>query len=591
ESDDTQVMLEALRTLGVTCTDEGHQTVRVRGAGGPFSVKRAELFLGNAGTAFRPLTAVLALCNGDYRLSGVARMHERPIGDLVNALRSLGARIDYAGEQGYPPLVVHPGMIRGGATRVRGDVSSQYLSALLMAAPLAGAETRIEVEGELISRPYVEITLNLMRRFGVEVKRDGWKSFSVPAGRYASPGEIRVEGDASSASYFLAAGAIAGGPVRVEGMGRASIQGDVRFAEVLEKMGAAVTMGEDWIEARSAGRLKAIDADLNAIPDAAMTAAVAALFAEGTSTIRNIGSWRVKETDRIAAMAAELRKLGAKVEEGADFIRVSPPAKLQAATIDTYDDHRMAMAFSLAALGGVRVRINDPQCVAKTFPEYFDAFGSIAAPVIAIDGPSASGKGTVAKLVSKALGFHYLDSGALYRLVALGAGGGDEAQAAAYAARLPTPVFEGEAVIFGGKDASDAIRTEAVSTAASFVARIPAVRAALLSRQRGFRRPPGLVAEGRDMGSVVFPHAELKVFLTASPEARAERRYKQLKDKGIAATLAALLQDLRERDARDATRSAAPLKQSPGARPLDTTSMSAEQAAALIAGWYRGANR
>jgi 3-phosphoshikimate 1-carboxyvinyltransferase len=290
-------------------------------------------------------------------------------------------------------------------------------------------------------------------------------------------------------------------------------------------------------------------------------------------------------------MAAELRKLGAKVEAGADFIRVSPPAKLQAATIDTYDDHRMAMAFSLAALGGVRVRINDPQCVGKTFPEYFDAFGSIAAPVIAIDGPSASGKGTVAKLVSKELGFHYLDSGALYRLVALGAGGGDEARAAAYAAGLPTPVFEGDAVIFDGRDASDAIRTEAVSTAASFVARIPAVRAALLSRQRGFRRPPGLVAEGRDMGSVVFPHAELKVFLTASPEARAERRYKQLKDKGIAATLAALLQDLRERDARDATRSAAPLKQSPGARSLDTTSMSAEQAAALIAGWYRGANR
>ena len=587
DSDDTRVMLEALGRLGVRIGPDA----TVRGAGGAFPVKSAELQLGNAGTAFRPLTAVLALCGGEYRLSGVARMHERPIGDLVDALRGLGARIDYPGKEGYPPLAVHPGTIRGGATRVRGDVSSQYLSALLMAAPLAGAETRIEVEGELISRPYVEITLNLMRRFGVEVKRDGWKSFAVPAGRYASPGEIRVEGDASSASYFLAAGAIGGGPVRVEGVGRASIQGDVRFAEVLEKMGAAVTMGEDWIEARSAGRLKALDADLNAIPDAAMTAAVAALFAEGTSTIRNIGSWRVKETDRIAAMAAELRKLGAKVEEGADFIRVSPPAKLQAATIDTYDDHRMAMAFSLAALGGVRVRINDPQCVGKTFPEYFDAFGSIAAPVIAIDGPSASGKGTVAKLVSKELGFHYLDSGALYRLVALGAGGGDEAQAAAYAARLPTPVFEGEAVIFEGKDASDAIRTEAVSTAASFVARIPAVRAALLSRQRSFRRPPGLVAEGRDMGSVVFAHAELKVFLTASPEARAERRYKQLKDKGIAATLAALLQDLRERDARDATRSAAPLKQSPGARSLDTTSMSAEQAAALIAGWYRGANR
>jgi 3-phosphoshikimate 1-carboxyvinyltransferase len=587
DADDTRVMLEALSRLGVRI-----DSATVRGAGGAFPVKSAELHLGNAGTAFRPLTAVLAFCGGEYRLSGIARMHERPIGDLVEALRSLGARIDYAGEKGYPPLEIHPGTIRGGATRVRGDVSSQYLSALLMAAPLASSQTRIEVEGELVSRPYVEITLNLMRRFGVEVAREGWSRFTVPARAYASPGEIRVEGDASSASYFLAAGAIGGGPVRVQGVGRASIQGDARFAVVLEKMGAKVAMGEDWIEAASGGgKLKAFDLDLNHIPDAAMTAAAAALFADGPSAIRNIASWRVKETDRIAAMAKELRKLGAAVEEGADFIRVTPPAKLKAATVDTYDDHRMAMSLSLAALGGVRLRINGPDCVAKTFPEYFDAFGSVTAPVIAIDGPSASGKGTVAQLVARELGFHYLNSGALYRLVALGAKGTGEAAAAAFAARLPVPSFEGEAVIFEGRDVSDEIRTEPVSAAASFVARMPQVRAALLERQRAFRRLPGLVAEGRDMGSVVFPYAELKVFLTATPEARAERRYKQLKEKGIAATLAALLQDLRERDARDATRSAAPLKQSPGARSLDTTSMSAEQAAALIAGWYREANR
>jgi 3-phosphoshikimate 1-carboxyvinyltransferase len=590
DSDDTRVMLDALDRLGVRIERD---SATVHGSGGAFPVKSAELHLGNAGTAFRPLTAVLAMCGGEYRLSGVPRMHERPIGDLVEALRGLGARIDYAGEPGYPPLAIHPGAIRGGITRVRGSVSSQYLSALLMAAPLAGSETRIDVEGDLISRPYVEITLNLMRRFGVEVRRDGWKSFAVPGGRYSSPGTIRVEGDASSASYFLAAGAIGGGPVRVEGVGRTSIQGDVRFAEVLEQMGASVSMGEDWIEAAgpARGKLKAVDADLNHIPDAAMTAAVAALFADGTSAIRNIASWRVKETDRIAAMAKELRKLGARVEEGADFIRVTPPDALRSADIDTYEDHRIAMSLSLAALGGVRVRINDPECVGKTFPDYFDALAGISAPVIAIDGPSASGKGTVAKVVAKELGFHYLDSGALYRLVALRTRGPGEAAAAEAAASLPTPSFEGEAVMVEGRDVSDAIRTEQVSTAASFVARIPEVRAALLARQRAFRRLPGLVAEGRDMASVVFPYADLKVFLTASAEARAERRYKQLKDKGIAATLAALLQDLRERDARDATRSAAPLKQSPGARSLDTTSMSAEQAAALIAGWYRGANR
>jgi 3-phosphoshikimate 1-carboxyvinyltransferase len=522
-------------------------------------------------------------------------MLERPIADLVDALRDLGAQIDYLGEAGFPPLATRAGTVRRRSVRVRGDVSSQYLSALLMAAPLAGAETRIEVEGELISKPYVEITLNLMRRFGVEVARDGWRSFTVPARRYASPGEIRVEGDASSASYFLAAGAIGGGPVRVEGVGRGSIQGDVRFVEVLEKMGAKVSMGDDWIEVQGGGKLKPIDADLNHIPDAAMTAAAAALFADGPSAIRNIGSWRVKETDRIAAMAKELRKLGARVEEGADFLRITPPARLSPATLDTYDDHRMAMSLSLAAFGGVRVRINDPGCVAKTFPEYFDALAGITAPVVVIDGPSASGKGTVAKLVAQELGYHYLDSGALYRLVALSVlrkrSDPSDEPAAEEAARRLDARFEGGEIYLDNDRVTDAIRAEQVSISASVSAAMPGVRRALIERQRAFRRLPGLVAEGRDMGSVVFPEAELKVFLTATPEARAERRYKQLKDKGIAATLAALLQDLRERDARDATRSVAPLKQSPGARLLDTTSMSAEQAAAQIVGWYRGANR
>src|SRR6266498_2356771 len=385
DSDDTLVMLEALTRLGVRIERRSDDSAVVHGVGGSFPVKSAELRLGNAGTAFRPLAAALALTGGEYRLSGAPRMHERPIGDLVDALRRLGARLEYSGAEGFPPLVVRAGRIRAGdKVRVRGDVSSQYLSALLMALPITGARTEIEVEGELISRPYVEITLNLMHRFGVEVGREGWKTFTVPARRYASPGEIRVEGDASSASYFLAAGAIGGGPVRVEGVGRGSIQGDVRFTEVLERMGAQISMGEDWIEsaagaeARARGKLKALDADLNHIPDAAMTAAVVALFAAGPSTIRNIASWRVKETDRIAAMAKELRKLGAAVEEGDDSIRVTPPAALKPATIATYDDHRMAMSFSLAALGGIKVRINDPGCVGKTFPEYFDTLASIS---------------------------------------------------------------------------------------------------------------------------------------------------------------------------------------------------------------------
>jgi 3-phosphoshikimate 1-carboxyvinyltransferase len=378
-SDDTAHMLDALKKLGVPLQRTGVDDWQVTGLAGPFAVKEADLFLGNAGTAFRPLTAVLALSGGHYKLSGVPRMHERPIGDLVDALRQTGADIRYLGNAGYPPLEIFPATDFGDRLSVKGNVSSQFLSALLMALPLNGQKTTIEVIGELISKPYIEITLNLMARFGVLVQREGWRAFTIPAAsRYVSPGTLFVEGDASSASYFLAAGAIGGDAVRVEGVGRNSIQGDVRFAEALELMGARITMGENWIEARCDGKLKAIELDCNHIPDAAMTLAIAALFAEGTTTLRNIASWRVKETDRIAAMAMELRKVGASVDEGADYIRVTPPNQLTPnAAIDTYDDHRMAMCFSLVSLGGVPVTINDPKCVAKTFPDYFERFGSI----------------------------------------------------------------------------------------------------------------------------------------------------------------------------------------------------------------------
>ncbi|TAJ77678.1 MAG: 3-phosphoshikimate 1-carboxyvinyltransferase [Gallionellaceae bacterium] len=380
-SDDTERMLDALRTLGVKVESLGDNAYRITGCGGDFPNKDAKLFLGNAGTAFRPLTAALALSGGNYELSGVPRMHERPIGDLVDALRQLGADIRYLGNEGFPPLKIEPAKIDGHTVKIRGDVSSQFLSGLLMALPLLERTVKVEVVGELISKPYIEITLAMMANFGVAVQRDGWNSFTVAAGsRYVSPKEVFVEGDASSASYFLAAGAIGGGPVRVEGVGKTSVQGDVRFAEALEKMGATITMGDNWIEARApaSGKLKAIDLDCNHIPDAAMTLAVAALFADGTTTLRNIASWRVKETDRIAAMAIELRKVGATVEEGADFIRVTPPAEIKYAAIDTYDDHRMAMCFSLVAFGGAGVRINDPKCVAKTFPDYFECLSSVA---------------------------------------------------------------------------------------------------------------------------------------------------------------------------------------------------------------------
>ncbi|KAF7598083.1 MAG: 3-phosphoshikimate 1-carboxyvinyltransferase [Candidatus Dactylopiibacterium carminicum] len=381
-SDDTDRMLEALGTLGVSISKIGDRDYRVRGGAAGFSNKSADLFLGNAGTAFRPLTAALALAGGAYKLHGVPRMHERPIGDLVDGLRQIGADIEYLGNEGFPPLQIRPARIQaGGVVKIRGNVSSQFLTALLMALPTTGVETAVEVVGELISKPYIEITLRLMAQFGVTVQREGWQRFVIPGGQhYVSPGTLYVEGDASSASYFLAAGAIGGGPVRVEGVGRNSIQGDVAFAQALEKIGAQIEIGENWIEARASasGSLRAFDMDFNHIPDAAMTLAVAALFCDGASRLTNIGSWRVKETDRIAAMATELRKLGATVEEGEDWLRVTPPPSLTTnAAIDTYDDHRMAMCFSLAALGGVPVRIHDPKCTAKTFPEYFEVFSSV----------------------------------------------------------------------------------------------------------------------------------------------------------------------------------------------------------------------
>jgi 3-phosphoshikimate 1-carboxyvinyltransferase len=603
ESDDTARMREALLVLGVKLSKEHDGSLRVAGCGGHFPVRKATLFLGNAGTAYRSLTAALAFSGGEYVLEGVPRMYERPIGDLVDALRVCGAKIDYLGKKGFPPLAIHPAAIKPcGAVKIRGDVSSQFLSGLLMALPLAGAQTTVEVEGELISKPYVDITLNLMARFGVTVGRDGWRAFSIPAeARYGSPGTYRIEGDASSASYFLALGAIGANkdkPVRVKGVGKNTIQGDVRFADVLASMGATIEMGENWISAAlpADGKpLAGLELDCNAIPDAAMTLAVTALFAKGETTLLNIASWRVKETDRIAAMAAELRKLNVRVEEGNDFLKIIPPDDanpLQPAALNTYDDHRMAMSLSLASMG-VPLRLHNPVCVAKTFPTYFGYFKAIThpAPVIAIDGPTASGKGTVSVRVAQKLGFHYLDSGALYRLVALAARDAevdwdDEAGVAAIASRLNV-VFHADGVLLNAKEVGNVIRQENISIGASKVAALPAVREALLFRQRAFHRAPGLVADGRDMGSVVFPGAQLKVFLTASPSVRAYRRTQQLLARNERSSFFAVQADIEERDIRDSTRSVSPLVQEEDAMLLDTDSLSIDGAVERVLGWFR----
>jgi 3-phosphoshikimate 1-carboxyvinyltransferase len=614
DSDDTRVMLEALDKLGCRLDKQG-TTVTVTGLGGRLQhAHPISFFMGNAGTAMRPLTAALAVLGGDFTLQGVPRMHERPIGDLVDALRQLGCQIDYLGQEGYPPLRIgQPSLTIPDVISVRGDVSSQFLTALLMALPLA-AQTQsitLAVKGELISKPYIDITLNLLARYGIAVQREGWERFVIPSGsHYRSPGTIHVEADASSASYFIALGALASeAGLSIQGVGADSIQGDIRFVEAAQAMGAQVRSDPNALHVRRGQwPLKALPAfDCNHIPDAAMTLAVMALYADGPTQLTNIASWRVKETDRIAAMATELRKLGARVEEYPDAIQIWPldAGQWRAASIHTYDDHRVAMCFSLAAFNPDQrpVRIEDPKCVAKTFPDYFEALFSVshtaasAIPVICIDGPTASGKGTLASRVAQALGYHYLDSGALYRLTGLAATRAGlaleakhEAAIAQLARQLPVR-FEGDTIWLGNEDVSDAIRTEEAGMNASKVSALPSVREALVDLQHSFRRLPGLLADGRDMGTVIFPDAPLKVFLTASAAQRAQRRHKQLISKGFSVTLDSLRADLEARDARDSSRSVAPLKPAQDALLLDNSELSIDASVEQVLQWWQGKQR
>jgi len=609
DSDDTQVMLDALRTLGCEIKrNERHLEITGLNLEDLKTSHRDSplpLFLGNAGTAMRPLTAALAALGVSCTLSGVARMHERPIEDLVDALRQLGAQIEYIQTEGYPPLKILPAPMRvQSVVQVRGDVSSQFLTALLLALPLVSQDQEIviEVVGELISKPYVLITLKLLAQFGVHIARTDWQRFTIPKGSlYRTPGEVYIEADASSASYFIAAGALSRGhlPLKIEGIGRESIQGDIEFVKAARAMGADIQEGPNsLLITPSKDNLKGIDLDCNHIPDAAMTLVIMALFASTPTTLRNIGSWRVKETDRIKAMSNECAKLGAKVLQGEDWIEIHPiaPGQWRAASIHTYDDHRIAMCFALASLNPQHcpVRILDPRCVGKTFPDFFETFFSLAhtpserIPVICIDGPTASGKGTLASLVAKSLGYGYLDSGALYRITAWHASNLGIALTLEHQEKIAHQVselslqFEGERIMVNGQEVSEAIRSEAIGMAASQVSAMPVVRQALFDLQRNTRRVPGLVADGRDMGSVIFPDAELKIYLTADAQTRAKRRHKQLISKGFSAKLEDLLADLEARDLRDTQRTVAPLKPAVGAVLLDTAHLTIEETVEMV---------
>ena len=616
EADDTEVMLAALRKLGATIEAQGEH-LDVTGLGGRIGIDQAALDLGNAGTAMRPLLAALALCatpGQRFELHGTRRMHERPIGDLVDALRSLGARIEYLGQEGFPPLRVgapDAALQVEVPIGVRGDVSSQFLTALLLALPLATGRrgATIEVEGELISKPYVSLTLRLLALFGVDIEQSGWQRFRIPAGAaLRSPGRVAVEGDASSASYFVAAAAVAavGAPLRIEGVGNSSMQGDLAFVDAVEAMGARVERSAESLSvSRGAFPLRAGTFDCIAMPDAAMTLAVLALYADGTTRLDGIGSWRVKESDRIATMAEGLRRVGATVVEGKDSLQITPPATWRPATALTYDDHRVAMSMSLAAFNAaagaepaVGIRIADPGCVAKTWPDYFEALFAVASaapvaiPVLTIDGPTASGKGTLASLVAEALGYRFLDSGAVYRATAIaakeaGVDADDEDALVALAERMELH-FAADRTWLDGQDVTESLRLEAIGALASRISAWPRVRTVLLGVQLGFRRLPGLVADGRDMGTVLFPDAELKVFLTAGTGERATRRYKQLIDKGFSANIDSLRADLEARDARDRSRAASPLMPAEDALMLDNSALTIEDSvAAVLEAWQQ----
>ena len=587
-SDDTSVMLDTLKTLGIGIKAVG-EVLEVKGGSGDFPNKAASLFLGNAGTAVRTLVPVLSVLGGEYEISGVPRMHERPIGDLVDALRQIKCNIDYVSSEGFPPLRLHQSDVSiPHEIVISGSISSQFLSGLLLALPLVGAEATVRVVGELVSKPYVALTLSLMEDFGVTVINKNFEIFEIaPGQKYISPGGYDIEADASSASYFLAAAALGRGLVRIENMSENSIQGDIDFLEVLAQLGVQFSSGEHWLEVdgRSVEKIKSFDLDLNHIPDAAMTLAVMALFADGPCKLRNIENWRVKETDRLSAMATELRKFGAQVNEGKDFLEVIPSKFINdGITVETYDDHRMAMCFSLVSFAGVSVEILDPECVNKTFPNFFDSLERITrAPVVSIDGPSGVGKGTIATMLAERLGFHYLDSGALYRVLAFVSKqldfelhGWDSEKIETWFLRQRVEFQEGK-IFWENKDVSKAIRSQEISDLASRIASNLEIRKSLINIQKSFRRAPGLVAEGRDMGSVVFPDSAVKIFLTASLKVRAERRYKQLISKGFTVKMEGLAEEIENRDKRDKSRDHSPLQRAEGAVEVDTSTLSVEE--------------
>lgn len=626
ESEDTEVMLSVLNTLGVKFEKNFDleyyaglkkqvPVLTIEGIGDRFITmfnqpKQFNFFVGNSGLTIRTILPVIVavfsqkLDSLSFKIDGVERMRQRPIGGLVECLKKIGANISYLEKKGYPPLLVRPSkIVPSSEILIDSNDSSQFLTGILQAAPILrnywNGPLFVKAVDLVASRPYIDLTINILKKFEIFVEEVEKNVFKIDSKRVVSPNKIIVEGDASSASYFMAAGVLGQGPISIEGLGKKSIQGDIKLGHILKKMGAEVFFTDNNITIESNQQLSGMRVDCSDIPDAAMVLVTCALYADGPTLLTNIGSWRVKETDRIKAMSEGVMQLGGKVRFGDDWIEITPPEKLLSANIKTFNDHRVAMSFSLASFShpgdatnsSRKIRFDNPKCVEKTYPDFFDEFSRIcseAVKVITIDGPTASGKGTIANKVSKLLGFKVLDSGCLYRVLALisaqfGIADNEELKLVKCAENLNISFFEGK-VFNSGIEITEEIRAEPIGIRASKISVFRSVRTTLLRSQRDFARPPGLVADGRDMGSIVFPNAFLKVFLSADAKIRAERRYKQLIQKEIPCNIDDLLHEIKKRDLRDTNREVGSLNLAKDACSvyIDTSSKSIDEVVKVI---------
>lgn len=586
DADDTQAMRDALTGLGVTMTPNG-ATMVVEGRSGRLAAPQESVDVRSSGTTARFITAAAALADGPVRVDGSAQLRRRPIEPLVASLQSAGVEVDYLVATGALPICVHPASLGGGRVLVDASVSSQFASGLMLVSPYAHADTEIDfVDGVAVSRSYLETTAEVMRAFGARVVVGD--SVSVSAGSPYKARSYDIEADASAAIYPLVAGAITGGEVTVEGIPAASTQSDLGVLEVLEAMGCRVVRSKTHIMlcAPIDGELHGVDADLSQAPDGALALAVACAFATGPSTLRGLSTLRYKETDRLTALATELSKIGAEVVVGDDSLRVVPGAH-RGARIETYDDHRMAMAFSLAGLVIPGVVIDNPGCVAKTWPGYWTSLeelgaGSVVAgptaTIVAIDGPGGVGKTTVSRTLADRLGLGHLDTGAFYRgataaVLRSGVSISDPVAVVDTVHKAQLSYTNGQ-LLLDGIDISEEIRSTAVTSAVSAVAAIPEVRDRMVQLQRRWvaHQPRGAVVEGRDIGTVVFPDADLKIFLTARPEIRARRRAGEVED----ADVGSIQQDLERRDRADSSREVSPLRAADDAVIIDTSDLPIE---------------